>query len=239
MNVDTLLAGVPDISDSERFKQWMTERLAALGAGHLDAKTLRNCTPVVLPAADPNPVLGAYGSPRWRRFAAAIFLADWACYANAADRADFDRLLYVLACFPAGFRLWMGQLPNGEWTPVGYTGWYPIAGSVFDVLCSKPGSITHRGFMGPLRELHEEGNYLYLFNASIIPHLRQTEASRLLLRRYLTDVAVPNVLGMAAVTVSKDGARIAQMLGLQHVGDMTFAGEAEYVYAVRFEAGAG
>jgi hypothetical protein len=90
--------------------------------------------------------------------------------------------------------------------------------------------------MGPLRKLSPDGDYLYLFNASIIPRLRpQTAASRSLLKAFLTDIAKTEARGLASVTVSEDGARICQVLGLAYRGDMIFEGEAEQVYAARFD----
>jgi hypothetical protein len=141
MDADKLLAAIPEVGNANRVRQWVSDGLAILAAAPLDVGSALDCMSIALTPADAtDAMLGAYGSSRWQRFASAVFLADWACYSRVADRADFDRLLYVLACFPVGFRLWMCRLPGGNWMPVGYTGWYPISDRVFDVLYTCTGA---------------------------------------------------------------------------------------------------
>ena len=236
MDADVLLKDVPDLQDMKAFEQWVEVRLATLASASFDETALNSFTGVAFshPWAFGN-IAGPYASPVWRRFAAAIFLADWACYEQPADRVDFARLLYVLGCFPTGFRVWMCRLSDGQYTPVGYTGWYPIPRTVFEVVYAAPDSITHRGFMGPLRELQPGGSYLYLFNASIIPGLQRTKQSSMLMYSYISAIAKVKTLGKASVTVSEDGARVSRVLGLAHIGKMTFEGEVEQVFAVRGE----
>ena len=237
LDVTLLLNDIPDFGDAEQFRSWIDARLAVLATISFDERTRASFAAIAGPDADLfDPMLGPYGSLAWRRFAAGLFLADWASYEQPADRADFARLLYVVACFPRGFTLWMCRLPDGQFTPVGYTGWYPIPGSVFEVMCSDPGTITHRGFMGPLRALEDHGSYLYLFNASIVPALRGTKQSRALMYSYARTIARIEALGKAAVTVSPDGVRASRAFGLSHVGNMTFEGEIEQVFAVRHQA---
>jgi hypothetical protein len=235
MDAGSLLNDVPDIGNPDLARSWIEARLAAIASAIFDEPVTRTFAAITAPDPDSfEPMLGAYSSPQWRRFALAAFLADWACYDKPADRADFARLLYVLACFPAGFRVWMCRLPDGQYTPVGYTGWYPVPPRAFDIAYTNPETITHRGFMGPLRALQPEGNYLYLFNASIVPQLRPgTAQSRLLMQSYAADMAPVKKLGMAAVTVSEDGARVSGRFGLKYVGEMMFEDEPEQVFAVR------
>lgn len=103
---------------------------------------------------------------------------------------------------------------------------------VFNVLHDDPGKVTHRGFMKPA-PLSPQGSFIYLFNYSIIPALRGTAHSRTLIKNYASELnAIPS-LGLAAVTVSADGARIARKFGLTERGSMTHDGEPEQVYAAR------
>jgi hypothetical protein len=238
MDTGFLLNDVPDIGDDpKRVTGWIEARLATLASAVFDEEVRNTFVALTVPdAASTGSVLGAYASPQWWRLAVAALLADWACYEKPADRADFARLVYVLACFPAGFRVWMCRLPDGLYTPVGYTAWYPIVPEVFDFALSKPESITHRGFMMPLRALQAGGSYLYLFNVSIVPRLRgATAQSRLLMQLYAADLAAVKKLGMAAVTVSEDGARLSRRFGLAQVGLMMFEDEPEAVFAVRYD----
>lgn len=164
-------------------------------------------------------------APGWLAFVKAAFQADHACYSMPADQVDFERLSGVMAAFPQGFRVYLA----GD-IPVGYTGWYPVAEDVFKILHDAPEKITHRGFMKPV-PLAPEGNWIYLFNYSVIPALRGTEQSRALVKSYATEIkCLPQVKGMAAVTVSEDGARIAHKFGMTERGIMTHDGAAERVY---------
>jgi hypothetical protein len=162
------------------------------------------------------------------RFAEQALAADWACYTAPADRAEADRLRAVIAAFPRGFRLY---LSGGE--PVGYTGWYPLPRDVFDRLHDAPQSLTHRGQVMALPGLPPGGGYLYLFNYSIVPALRKTAHSRALVQAYAREINATPHLGLAAVTVSPDGVRVAEKFGMSYRGDMTHDGVTEGVYALR------
>ncbi len=156
-----------------------------------------------------------------------VLTADWACYTKSADRADFNRLASILAAYPRGFHVYTLPLEDGTLAPVGYTGQYPISESAFHMLHDRPHEITSRGFMLP-----EAGSpYIYLFNYSIIPSLRGTAFSRQLVKNYAAEIARLDAKGLAAVTVSEDGARVAQKFGLSYRGDMTHDGVKEGVYA--------
>lgn len=157
-----------------------------------------------------------------------MLTADWACYTAPEDQVDEARLRRVIDTFPQGFRLYM---KDGE--PIGYTGWYPIARDVFDRLHDAPQNLTHRGQIMPLPSLSQGGDYLYLFNYSIVPALHKTPESKTMIRDFARCVlAVPH-RGLAAVTVSPDGVRVAEKFGMSYRGDMTHDGVPEGVYALR------
>lgn len=156
-----------------------------------------------------------------------ILAADHACYTKPADRADFPRLQKVMTAFPEGFRLWTCQTPEGKTTPVGYTGWYPIARDTFNRLHERPETIKHRGEIMPFRD----SRLLYIFNFSIIEPLRGgTPQSRLMMQTLAQDIAGQNPDGLAAVTVSEDGVRAVRRFGMEYRGDMTHEGDSEGVY---------
>jgi hypothetical protein len=223
------LDDVLDFKDFDDVTPWLDQRLALLRRA-MPAELLHSrLISVTAPVSAPSP-LGPYSSPQWRKFSLAAFVSDWACYEQPADRADFPRLLSVIAAFPAGFRVWMCRL-GPAFVPVGYAGWYPISRTVFDLLETKPQTITHRGVMVPLRTVDAAQNYIYLFNYSIIPQLRRTAHSKTLLATLAQDLSSVPVAGAAAVTVSPDGARVAERFGLTRTGAMLFENEPEDVYA--------
>jgi hypothetical protein len=118
---------------------------------------------------------------------------------------------------------------------VGYTGWYPIAGPIFDLMYDNPESITHRGIIMPAKlEAHP---YVYLFNYSVIPQLRKTRHSARVVKSLAQELESIRPRGMATVAVSEDGARIASRFGLSQRGTMRFQGEEEKIYAMRSELG--
>lgn len=157
-----------------------------------------------------------------------MLTADWACYAAPEDRVDEARLRRVIDTFPQGFRLYM---KDGK--PVGYTGWYPIPRDVFDRLHDAPQNLTHRGQIMPVPALSQGGDYLYLFNYSIIGALHKTPESRTMIQDFARSVLSTPHRGLAAVTVSPDGVRVAEKFGMSYRGDMTHDGVPEGVYAMR------
>ena len=127
----------------------------------------------------PNTKLGVFGyyeDPSFLPEVAATLTADWACYPEPADRVRFSTLQFVMHTYPQGFNTWWMQTTN-DWLPVGYTGYYPIAEGMFDVMTHKPESISDRALVAPISSLNQS-KYLYLFNYSIIPQLQKTEFSK-------------------------------------------------------------
>ena len=229
------LGSVPDLSDWPTANTWINARLRAL-AKESFSPSVRATFTSVTPTVHSDPTFGPYASSEWRKFALATFLADWATYDAPADRADFPRFLYVAGTFPAGFRLWMCRLDDGLYTPVGYTGWYAVSKSIFDLLAARPETITHRGFMAPLPRLDPGGSFIYLFNASIVPQLRnQSDQSRLLMKQFADDLAEIPKKGLASVTVSQDGARFSSRFGMCHTGELIVDGSSEHIYTLSKE----
>jgi hypothetical protein len=163
-----------------------------------------------------------------------MLAADWACYPKPQDQAETPRFLSVTAAFPEGFKLYC--LPsNGRLLPVGYTGWYPIEKSVFEILHNTPEHLTHRGAMKP-QPLSRDENYIYLFNYSVIQSLRRTPVSARLVKLYAAEIlGIPRLKGIAAVTVSEDGQRVARKFGMELRGDMTHDGDIEPVYTIKID----
>lgn len=173
-------------------------------------------------------VISAENAPDRETFIKGALAADWACYTTPEDQVDEPRLRAVIAAFPGGFRLYMK-----DGAPVGYTGWYPIARDVFDRLHERPQELTHRGQIMPLPELSPGGDYLYLFNYSIIDALHKTPESKTMIQDFARSVLSTPHRGLAAVTVSPGGARVAEKFGMAYRGDMTHDGVPEGVYTLR------
>jgi len=225
------LDDVLDFKNFDDVTPWLGERLALVRRAPPAELLHSPLISVTAPVSFESP-LGPYSSPQWRKFALAAFVSDRACYAKPADQADFPRLLSVLAAFPAGFRVWMCRI-GLAFVPVGYVGWYPISRTIFDLLETTPQTIAHRGVMVPLRTVDAVENYIYLFNYSIIPQLRRTAHSKTLLATMAGDLSVLPVAGAAAVTVSPEGARVAERFGMIRTGELFFENEPEQVYAGR------
>jgi len=147
-----------------------------------------------------------------RRDETALLLADWACY-EGTDRVTLARLRVALAAFPQGFRSWWLHYPEDGWQPVGYSGWHPISEATFRHLESEGGSSDRT--VAPLKETPRASSYLYLFNYSVIPALRGGEVARQLLSHLGKEIRSAAPRALAAITVSKDGARVAQRFGLR------------------------
>ncbi len=202
----------------ERMIAWVEKRLAALAAEPITPDEISNFTSATTSSdQDHN-----------NRLLAGLLLADWACYERPADRVDFLRLRYVFNAFPTGFRLWTCQLSDGQHTPVGYTGWYPINGNVFETMRLRPNTIANRGFMKPVDTVEDDGA-IYIFNYSIIKPLRRLLYSRTLLQALRDELFALSPPAMTAVAVSEDSVRVARRLGMEITGQMTHMGEVEHI----------
>jgi hypothetical protein len=220
-----------DFAAPEAMTAWIEAGLAALGGLRPSAELLRSVAAHEAPVGPPSGRLGRHGDASFRRFVAAAFLADLASYPAPVDQVDFARLLYVMHVFPRGFRVWSAEVPGFGRLPVGYTAWVPIAETSFERLEKQASTLRDR-MVVPLPEV-EEGGYLYLFNFSIVPALRGTEAARRLVKRYAEDVGAQGARGLAAITVSEDGMRVVGRFGLRRSGSLVIDGAEEFVYTRR------
>jgi len=175
-----------------------------------------------------DPLLGHYASEKWRKFVLATFMADLLSYNTPVDQVNFERLLFVMHAFPQGFRTWWIQLANDSWIPVGYTGWYPMLETTFELFERNPEKLKDRMVVPQL-----SSHYLYLFNFSVVPTLKKTPFSRLLMKGFLKDINEQQAQGLACITVSEDGVRVANSLEMSCKGHLTIDGIAEDVFTVR------
>ena len=157
---------------------------------------------------------GARGA-RWRGLVGATFVADLACYAEPDDQVSFDRLIGAMRAYPQGFRVWGARVADAgsAWIPLGYTGVIPIAAATFAWFEEGTASLA-----GPviqaLPEIEPGGSYLYLFNFSVVPSLRGTRMAARVVKALAEDVARTPHRGLAALTVSSDGERVATRFGM-------------------------
>lgn len=171
---------------------------------------------------------GHYFSEHWRKFVLAAFFADLASYEKPVDQVTFDRLLFVMHAFPEGFRVWWVKLERAWW-PIGYSGWYPMFETMFEIMKKTPEKLRSRMVIPNPLMLGTKKN-LYLFNFSVIAPFKKTELSRALIKNYCVDICERNPDGMACITVSEDGIRIAERLGLSCSGHFQLDGCQEKVY---------
>jgi len=168
-----------------------------------------------------------------QQFINGAYLADQLSYPHGPDQAELDRLSAVIKGFPQGFRLYFSRFSNGAYIPVGYTGWYPIQGDIFNALHDRPETINHRGSMRPIPMPKDEDAFIYLFNYSIIAALHKSPQSGSMIRDLAQTLSTIPRQGMAAVCVSQSGKNVAMKFGMHHTGMMIHDGEQEAVYAMR------
>lgn len=191
-------------------------------------------------------LFGLYSSADWRRFVLAVFLADAVSYPRSEDQVSFERLAFVMHRFPQGFKVWWSPFSDSAgqevWWPVGYTGWYPMLESVFNTFEKNPESLVDRTVIPCPRTEGDrtksqfapaEKLFLYLFNYSVAPAFKKTQLSKRLMKDYSTLIHSKNAQGLACITVSDDGARIANRFGMLHSGNFKSGTTLEGVYTKR------
>lgn len=213
MNLDDILNAIPDPGHWEAYASWFAElehraavaclreqgpNLVSVGGGELELPT------------DP---CGRFHVARYRRFLGALLAADWLTYTAPDDRVNLLRLGFALDRFPEGFRVWFAS-DASVWMPVGYSGWYPIDAPTFERFKTNKPPWRDRAVV-PMTTA-SRGDFLFLFNYSILPSLRRAEGSRRLLRQLALEIEPVHSRGMVAITVSNDGSRVAQHFGLSY-----------------------
>ncbi len=155
------------------------------------------------------------GDARWRGLVGATFAADLACYAEPSDQVSFDRLAAAMRAYPRGFRLWGARIggAGSAWIPLGYTAVIPIAEATFARFEDGTASLAGPAITA-LSGVEAGGSFLYLFNYSVVPRLRGTRMAARVVKALADDVAQTPHRGLAALTVSADGARVAQRFGM-------------------------
>lgn len=228
-DAENTLASIPDPGRWDEYYQWFEdlERAARTLTGDAsDSLTSVSGSDLALPT---NPV-GSFGLERYRRFLGAILAADWLTYEAPDDRADFPRLSFVTSRFPIGFRAWFAT-QEGRTIPVGYSGWYPIDAPTFSRLEHNDPPWEDRAVV-PLTATSKQ-NFLYLFNYSILPAFRRGNGSRRLLGALADEIASIDVAGIAAITVSDDGCRVASRFGMTFKKFITVGTSPEQIWTMR------
>jgi hypothetical protein len=230
-----LLSKIPDFLDWKAAKQWINK----------GKKLVQQCTEkeilegevfslewMQIAEKDESP-FGLYPSKQWRKFVLSAFFADMVSYAQPVAQVCFKRLLFVMHAFPQGFRTWWIRLANGTTLPVGYTGFYPMLETTFELFKKNPGKLKDR-MVVPHMHLNEERPYLYLFNFSVAPAFKVEYLTRTLMKSLVEDIQRHNPKGLACITVSEDGIRIAKRFEMSYKGDLTIDGCSEGVYVKLF-----
>lgn len=227
-----VLKDIPDFINWESAKSWFkrSEELKIL----LAEKDVFSLETLFLEwneiKQNKDPRFGYYPSDVWRKFALAVFFADLISYDNPVDQVSFQRILFILHAFPEGFRLLFVRLKD-QWWPVGYTGWYPMLESTFEIFEKKADQLKDRMVI-PYISLSRP--YLYFFNMSVISSLKKTPLSKNLMRKFSDEVSSINANGYACITVSEDGKRVADRFGMSCKGFLNLEGSLEGIYTIRF-----
>ncbi len=212
---------VPDFIDFSKASEWLERGLKQ------DVAPGSKVTSVSWSdiAEEKDAHFGLYSSVNWRKFVLATYLADLKSYSVPVDQVAFDRLAFVMHKYPQGFRTWFIELQDKTWLPVGYTGWYPMLETAYEVCKSHPEQLKDRTFV-PLTE----SKYVYLFNFSVHPSCKNSSLSRALMERFVEDIEKVKAEGLACITVSSDGERIAKRFRMQKTGSLSIDGSIEGVF---------
>ncbi|UJX40472.1 hypothetical protein K9F62_17490 [Desulfovibrio sp. JY] len=227
------LANIPDLRSREEIVSWLQGEDGYRKIREMRFSDAGEAFSVTWDEVHPLPSKGNAAS--LNRFVLALLLADWACYADAADREDSAHLQTVVATFPKGFRLWMARVRE-RCVPVGYTGFHPIAKETFSLMRDAPERITSRTQIAPERASTGAHNYFYLFNIGIVKQFHGTNASRALVKVLARDLASTPKRGLAAIVISPDGKRVVERFGLRQSGFITHAGQRELAYVGESDA---
>ncbi len=226
MSFEQLLSCVPDCTSWEKARMWLEQ--GRHGVPHLDPTQEAISLEWPVGTTRPPDCFGLYADPNWRKFVLATFLADLVSYHVPADQVSFDRLLYVMHAFPEGFRTWWMQDAKRVFWPVGYSGWYPMTKDAFTHFCERPNHLESR-MVVPTRQ---SSSYVYLFNFSVAPQLKNSLASNALMKAFCQDIKALKAKGLACITVSDDGIRVAKRFGMTLSGYVNESQEGVYVVSM-------
>lgn len=223
-----LLESVPDFFQEDKILQWILE-----GKDRIENFCIRQDTEFLSLdwseiAQEQKNLLGFYPLKNWRKFVLSVYFADIVSY-PLVDQVSFERLLFVMHTFPQGFKTWWIKISHEVWLPAGYSAWYPMLETTFELFEKYPEKLKDR-MVVPHFSLSNLKPYLYLFNFSVAPIFKSTEMTKLLIKKLVQDVHAQNYAGLACITVSDDGKRIANRFGMSHKGDLNLNGRLEGVY---------
>lgn len=232
MTPATVLNAVPDMQfmNAPDVQAWICTHIDVLRRTKFESENIESFSSFEL-----NDDFSGEGGPevsaQWRKFFLAVLLADWACYEREVDRADCERLKSVMKDAYRYMRLWHCAMPDGSLMPVGYSGWYPIAQSVYENVLKHYAELHDRGVFVPQRvEAIHDVRYAYVFNISIIEPLRNTVCSRRMIQAFQQDAEALTQAKLMAVTVDEAGAKFSRLAGFSLVGQLTVQGEKESLY---------
>lgn len=227
---EKLLNSVPDFTSWDEAALWLEEGMRI--AAEFNPQVVLKAPFLTLEWSDISEKaasrLGLYSSLKWRKFVLATFLADLISYTNPDYQVSFERLLFVMHAFPQGFRIWWIELSNHTWFPVGYTGWFPMFESMYLLFKNNPEKLKDRTVV-PSTSKAINRPYLYLFNFSVISALKKSPLSNLLMKKFVHDINEQRAAGLACITVSGDGARIAMRFKMSMTGYLEGGIEGVYV----------
>jgi hypothetical protein len=90
------LSGIPSTSNPAVIEAWAAQQVPMLPNLELEPASFIGVDFAAAASEDDR-----------NRLVNAALLADWACYADDADRADYLRLRAVMGAFPPGFRIFL------------------------------------------------------------------------------------------------------------------------------------
>lgn len=235
--VAELLSAVPDFIEWDVAKRWINK----------GKKVIKQCSEeqithgeifslewIQIAEKHEHP-FGLYQSKTWRKFVLATFFADIVSYSLPIQQVNFERLLFVMHAFPQGFRTWWIKLNNKTCWPVGYTGYYPMLETAFNLFKTHPKTLKNRMVVPDINE-EEEQPYLYLFNFSVAPEFKYDFLTKTLMKRFVEDIQRHKPKGLACIAVTEDGMRIAKRFDMLHKGDFVIDGFTEGVYVTQFRS---
>ena len=222
-----ILQSIPDWTSWKEAENWIKREIQASKKVKADTSFISMDWKEIQGSVPIKNRFGLYTSEAWRKFVYGVFLADLICYPKPVDQVRFDQLTGAMIKFPQGFRIWWGKLGK-NWVPCGYSAWIPMQYSLFNTFMNRPEELEDRtvppGKFDPKRPI------FYLFNYSVAPQFKKTTFAKVLLQSLSKDLGRQKPWGLAAITVSDDGSRVAQRFGMKKTGNLVLKGSTESVY---------